>query len=153
MDWNLKLKLQFSNFYPNPKLTLPPLNLIKHQTPPPCCCCSFPLGSDPDCWSVAVVAVVPAAWSVAIGLSSLKFKFLFFCLCPVSPLPFAFFDELCWLYFSICELWLTGFYWTSVFTVLLCCVMSCVDCRLSWCSLRLWIETWVLTIDYCVKCK
>ena len=28
-------------------------------------------------------------------LSSLKFRFLFFCLCPISPLPSAFFDELC----------------------------------------------------------
>ena len=146
MDWNLKLKLQFSNFYPNPKLTLPPLNLIKHQTPPPCCCCSFPLRSDPDCWFVAVVAVVAAAWSVAAGLSTLKFKFLFFCLCPVSPLPFAFFDELCWLYFNICELWLTGFYWTGMVTVY--CVVSChvrtVD-LVGVCGFGLRLEYWLLT--------
>ena len=86
-------------------------------------------------------------------LSSLDFYFFVFARLTLYPSALCVFWWLCWLYFSICELWLTGFYWTSVFTVLLCCVMSCVDCRLSWCSLRLWIETWVLTIDYCVKCK
>ena len=86
-------------------------------------------------------------------LSSSEFYFFVFAWLTLCPSALCVFWWLCWLYFSICELWLTGFYWTSVFTVLSCRVMSCVDRRLSWCLLWLWIETWVLTIDYCVKCK
>ena len=78
--------------------------------------------------------------------SSLKFSFFFFFLCPVSPLPSAFFDELCWLYFSICELWLTGFYWTGMFTVY--CVVSChvwtID-LVGVCGFGLRLEYWLLT--------
>ena len=40
-----------------------------------------------------LLLLAATAWSVAVGLSSLKFRFLFFCLCPVSPLPSAFFDD------------------------------------------------------------
>ena len=76
--------------------------------------------------------------------SSLKFSFFFFFLCPVSPLPSAFFDELCWLYFSICELWLTSFYWTGVCVH---CVMSChvwiVD-LVGVCGFGLRLEYWLL---------